>query len=54
MRRKKWFSTRREANAWLKKFTHETGFNTFKVFKWKHTKRSKPFFVGSHLEWLNI
>ena len=24
------------------------------VFKWTHTKRKKPFFVGTEFEWLNI
>ena len=48
---KKWFETRREANAHIEQ--HFPRDSTIKVFKWKHTKRKKSFFVGSYIEWLN-
>ncbi len=49
-----WFKTRKEANAELKKRKEKAGhFFTEDIWKWTHTKRQKPFFVGCRIDWLN-
>ena len=53
MRRKKWFKTLKEAKEFQKLWEKEN-WSEFRIFKWRHTKRAKPFFVGDHIEWLNI
>ena len=50
---KSWFATRKEANAELLRRKDQNRFNNDLIFKWTHTKRKRPFFVGSRLEWLN-
>jgi len=53
-----WFVTKKEATAEMNrrenniKPSDRIGGN--KVWKWIFTKRKKPFFVGTHLQWLNI
>ncbi len=50
---KSWFSTRKEANTELKRRKARNPFCSDTVFRWTHTKRKKPFFVGTRLEGLN-
>ena len=50
---KTWFETRKEASA-AQKEMNENSFPNVHVFKWKLTKRKKPFFVGTELDWLNV
>jgi len=53
-----WFKTRKEANVEMNKREHNIkpddciGGN--EVWRWTFTKRKKPFFVGTRLQWLNI
>ena len=53
---KRWFATRKEANAEIRKRKQKTVLTSpeLRVFKWTHTTRKKPFFVGDNLDWLNI
>ena len=53
---KSWFATRKEANAEIKARKQKSVMTNpeIRVFKWTHTKRKKPFFVGDTLGWLNI
>jgi hypothetical protein len=49
-----WFKTRRQANVELKKREDAATFKGMQsVYKWPWSKRKKPFFVGSYLEWIN-
>ena len=49
---KSWFATKKEAVKEVQKRNQNT--KTERVFKWKHTKRKRPFFVGTEYEWFNI
>ena len=50
-----WFTTKKEANAEIKARKRKSVLTSpeIRVFKWTHTKRKKPFFVGDPVEWLN-
>jgi len=49
-----WFKTKKEANQELKRRQQKNVLSSSdEVFKWNHTKRKKPFFVGSFFEWIN-
>ena len=50
---KSWFATRKEARAELQRRQKQNCFCNDRVFRWTHTKRKKPFFVGTRIEWLN-
>ena len=50
---KKWSETLAQAKAQLKK-AEKNGENFgLKVYRWKHSKRKKQYFVGTYIEWLN-
>lgn len=50
-----WFATKRQANKELERRKEENPFYCpDTIFKWKFTKRKKPFFVGTYLDWLNV
>ena len=50
-----WFKTRKEAYKELEKRKEKNPYSCGdKVWRWRHTKRKKPFFVGDYIEWLNI
>ncbi len=53
MARKNWFATLKEARAELKG-RNENFDLSGRIWKWKHTKRKKPFFVGTEFQWLNV
>ena len=53
MKKVKWHETLKQARAYLKT-VDPRGLEGMDVFKWKFTKRKKPFFVGTELEWLNV
>jgi len=50
-----WFETRKQAHVERLARINKKPFldGQIFVFKWKHTKRKKPFFVGSEIEWIN-
>lgn len=48
---KRWFATKREANKALSMLGLDC--SEFRVWKWTHTKRKRPFFLGTEFEWLN-
>ena len=50
----RWFATRNEANKKAIKINKSTSINANKVYRWKHTKRKKPYFVGTYIEWINL
>lgn len=51
---KHWFETLKEARAVAKDRNAESHNGRIHVFKWKFTKRKRPFYVGTELEWLNV
>jgi len=51
---KSWFASRKEARKELKRRQDRGNGSCQYVWKWTHTKRQKPFFVGSRFQWLNI
>lgn len=48
-----WFKTKKQADDELKDRKSKNAMCMDEVWKWRHTKRKKPFFVGSHIEWIN-
>lgn len=48
---KKWHTTLTEAKKALKAHK-EQSHQDMRIFKWMHTKRKKPYFVGTYLDWL--
>lgn len=50
-----WFATKKEANSEIRSRKQNSVLTSpeIRVFKWIHTKRKKPFFVGDFIEWLN-
>ncbi len=53
MKRVKWHETVGVARKHRKDIDPH-GHNGIHVFKWRFTKRAKPFFVGTEIEWLNV
>jgi len=51
---KHWFETAKEARKVAAERNKTDVLGGHEVFKWKHTKRQKPFFVGRRIEWLNV
>lgn len=49
-----WFKTKKEANKELKRRKETKLLSVDEVFKWHHTGRKKPYFVGSYFEWMNV
>jgi hypothetical protein len=49
-----WFKTRRQANKERDRRVATNVVSQDEVFRWTHTKRKKPFFVGSYFEWMNV
>ena len=47
-----WFATKKEATEELKRRKKNGIGGTDTIFKYRLTKRKKPFFVGTTLEWL--
>lgn len=52
-RNHKWFATLKEARAELKLRKKEFD-TTSEIRRWTYTKRKKPYFVGNHLQWINV
>ena len=52
MRYKKWHETLAKAKR-VKAKVDPNGTDGIKVFRWKHSKRKKQYFVGTYMEWLN-
>lgn len=53
MRRIKWFKTRAEAKKFKEKYDRIDR-DSYEIYKWKHTKRQKPYFLGTYIEWMNL
>lgn len=53
MKRIRWHETLKEARA-HRTLADPSDFKGFHVYKWKFTKKKKPFFVGTELELLNV
>ena len=49
----KWFKTIKEARKAQTK-RDPLKVHGVRVHKWKFSKRKRPFFVGTELEWLNL
>ena len=55
---KSWFATRKEANAEMNRRENnirpQDRIGGNQVWRWSFTKRKRPFFVGTYLQWLNV
>jgi len=49
---KRWHETRARANK-AKLEQDKNGSSGLSVYRWKHSKRKNPYFVGTELQWLN-